>query len=31
MLAAKRSVSMCQYVIEALRENIEKQEAKHID
>ena len=31
MLAAKRGVSMRQYVIESLCENIEKQEAKHID
>jgi hypothetical protein len=31
MLAAKRGVSMRQYVIEFLCENIEKQEAKHID
>jgi uncharacterized protein (DUF1778 family) len=31
MLAAKRGVSMRQYVIESLCENIEKQEAKYID
>ena len=31
MLAAKRGVSMRQYVIESLCENIDKQEAKHID
>jgi hypothetical protein len=31
MLAAKKGVSMRQYVIESLCENIEKQEAKHID
>ena len=31
MLAAKRGVSMRQYVIESLCENIEKQDAKHID
>lgn len=31
MLAAKRGVSMRQYVIESLCENVEKQEAKHID
>lgn len=31
MLAAKRGVSMRQYVIESLCENIEKQEAKQID
>lgn len=31
MLAAKRGVSMRQYVIESLCENAEKQEAKHID
>lgn len=31
MLAAKRGVSMRQYVIESLCENVEKQDAKHID
>lgn len=31
MLAAKKGVSMRQYVIESLCENVEKQEAKHID
>jgi len=31
MLAAKQGVSMRQYVIESLCENIEKQEAKSID
>ncbi len=31
MLAAKRGISMRQYVIESLCENIEKHEAKHID
>lgn len=31
MLAAKRGISMRQYVIESLCKNIEKQEAKHID
>lgn len=31
MLAAKKGVSMRQYVIESLCENIEKKEAKHID
>lgn len=31
MLAAKRGVSMRQYVIESLCENIERQEAKDID
>lgn len=31
MLAAKKGVSMRQYVIESLCENVEKQEAKNID
>lgn len=31
MLAAERGISMRQYVIEALSENVEKKEAKHID
>ena len=31
MLAAKRGVSMRQYVIESLCDNVEKQEAKDID
>lgn len=31
MLAAKKGISMRQYVIESLCENVEKQEAKHID
>lgn len=31
MLAAKRGISMRQYVIESLCENVEKQEAKHMN
>jgi len=31
MLAAQKGISMRQYVIESLCENIEKQDAKHID
>lgn len=31
MLAAKKGISMRQYVIDSLSEKVEKQEAKHID